>query len=143
MRVEITRVIENSIDRVWYALADFGKPHLVDDSITTKWARGEGVGAVREIALPSGRGATELMVVCDSDSFTVAYTILPPARVAAKNYVTTVRLRLAGPGRTEVQWVMVAEFEPHPDYPTATEDTAASAGRRSYERFIDGLEQYR
>ena len=33
---------------------------------------------VREITLPEGASATELCVVCDPETFTLVYTILPP-----------------------------------------------------------------
>ncbi|MHA4854708.1 SRPBCC family protein [Rhodococcus sp. MSC1_016] len=78
MRVEVVKTVSNSIDRVWALVSDFGSPDKVDPEIKTLSAQGEGVGAVREIALPEGASATELCVVCDPETFTLAYTILPP-----------------------------------------------------------------
>jgi hypothetical protein len=141
MRVEVVKTVSNSIDNVWTLLSDFGNPHQVDPEIKTLSAEGEGVGAVREIALPEGASATELCVVCDPEAFKLVYTILPPApAVPRRNYVSTVQLKWAGPGRTAVSWVQVSEFTPDDNFPI-TEDEFAEMARGVYTRFIDGLER--
>ncbi|MEU2257753.1 SRPBCC family protein [Nocardia xishanensis] len=142
MRVEVRKIIDNSIDKVWTSLSDFGSPHLVDESITLKHSAGRGVGAVRTIELASGGSATELCTVCDPETFTLVYTILPPADVPLKNYVSTVRLRWVGPGRTEVHWVQVSEFTADDRFPVTEDEFAAHAGQ-IYSAFIDGLERAR
>ncbi|MGW5149390.1 SRPBCC family protein [Rhodococcus koreensis] len=141
MRVEVVKTVATSIDNAWALVSDFGSPHKVDPNIETLSAKGEGVGAVREIALPEGASAIELCVVCDPETFTLVYTILPPApAVPLKNYVSTVRLKWAGHGRTEVSWVQVSEFTPDDNFPI-TEDEFAEMARSVYTRFIDGLER--
>lgn len=139
MRVEVAKTIDNSIDNVWTRLSDFGNPHLVDKTIITKSSRGEGIGAVRTIELANGFGATELCVVCDPETFTLAYTIVPPAAVPLQNYVSTIRLRWAGPGRTEVTWLQVSEFVPDDALPV-TEDELAAIASEAYSDFIEGLQ---
>ena len=141
MRVEVTETVDNSIDDVWALVSDFGRPHLVDPEIQTASSKGQGVGATREIALPEGASATELCVVCDPATFTLAYTILPPAAVPLKNYVSTVRLRWAGKGQTEVTWLQVSEFVEDERFPVTEEQFAAMADG-VYRRFIKGLNRH-
>lgn len=140
VRVEVTKTIDNSIDKVWTRLSDFGSPHLVDETIKTRSSSGQGVGAVRTIELASGFAATELCVVCDPETFMLAYTIVPPAAIPLTNYVSQVRLRWAGPNRTEVSWLQVSEFIPDDRFPV-TEAEMVAAAQQAYSDFIDGLER--
>lgn len=142
MHIEVSRVVTNSIDTVWTRLSDFGRPHLVDPTITTIYSAGEGVGATRTIKLPGGESATELCVVSDPETFTLAYTILPPAAVPLKNYVSTVSLKWAGPGLTEVTWVQISEFV-EDDRFLVTEEQFVAMAHKVYAQFIDGLEKAR
>jgi Polyketide cyclase / dehydrase and lipid transport len=138
MRIAVNKTVNVSIDKAWSLVADFGNWGHVDPKIKTSFAQGEGVGAVREIALPEGVSATELCVVCDPETFTLAYTILPPIVAPLKNYVSTLRLKWAGLGQTTVEWIQVSEFTPDDNFPI-TEAEFAEMANGVYERFIDGL----
>lgn len=138
MRIEVKKTIDVSIDKAWSLVQDFGNWDRVDPNIKTSFSQGEGVGAVREIALPEGVSAMELCVTCDSTSFTLAYTIMPPVVAPVKNYVSTLKLSWAGLGRTTVQWVQVSEFAPDETFPL-TEAEFVAMGETVYGRFIDGL----
>lgn len=109
-RVRVEKTVEVSMDQAWSLVSDFGHPERVDSDIKTISWSGQGVGAVREISLPEGASATELCVVCDATTFTLVYTILPPApAVPLTNYVSTIRLAWAGLGRTTVWWTQISE----------------------------------
>jgi Polyketide cyclase / dehydrase and lipid transport len=138
MRITVNKTVDVSIDRAWSLVADFGNWDRVDPNIKTSSSHGEGVGAVREIALPEGVSAKELCVVCDSKSFTLAYTILPPIVAPVTNYVSTLRLEWAGPGKTTVEWVQVSEYTPDDKFPMS-EAEFVKIGEAVYGRFIDGL----
>lgn len=138
MRIEVTKTIDVSLDRAWSLIADFGNWDRVDPNIKTSFSQGEGVGAVREIALTEGVSAIELCVTSDPQTFTLAYTILPPIVAPVRNYVSTLKLGWAGPGRTTVEWVQVSEFAPDERFPMS-EAEFVKLGEGVYGRFIDGL----
>jgi hypothetical protein len=110
----------------------------VDPNIKTSASHGDGVGAVREIALPEGVAAKELCTTCDSRNFTLAYTIMPPITAPLEDYVSTLNLSWAGPGKTTVEWTQVSVFTPDEQFPMSGAEFVTLA-EGVYERFIEGL----
>jgi len=108
-RVNINESVAASADDVWRVLSDFGgiEPNEMIAGCTVE---GDGVGAVRTIALKSGGEVVERLESQDDDARIFSYAIINDSPLPVKNYVATVAIVDDGPGSARVDWT--GNFEP-------------------------------
>jgi len=93
-------------DAVWSFFRDFGG--------LKKWAgamvqsctlEGEGIGAVRTLALAQGRPIRERLVQFDDGDRSFSYAILGACDLPVDDYVGSVKVRPDGVARATIDWV--------------------------------------
>ena len=88
---------------VWRVISDFAGIEPTE-LIASCSVSGEGVGAVRTIALNGGGEIVERLESCDADTQTFSYAIINECPLPVKNYVSTVKVSAAGAGAATVDW---------------------------------------
>ena len=98
-------------DAVWSYFRDFGG--------VMKWAgpmvksctlEGEGVGAVRTIALAQGNPLRERLVQFDDEARSFSYAIIGACDLPIQDYVGTVKIKADGASRSSIDWI--GTFDP-------------------------------
>lgn len=107
--VIVREEIDASVDAVWDLMSDFGG--VADNSpvIERCDVEGEGVGAVRTLHMQGGLQLQERLEAFDPAGRTWSYSIVEPAPLPLKDYLSTVTLTDAD-GRCAVEWR--STFEP-------------------------------
>lgn len=98
-------------DAVWSYFRDFGG--------VMKWAgpmvksctlEGEGVGAVRTIALAQGNPLRERLVQFDDEARSFSYAIIGACDLPLEGYVGSVKIKADGASRSTIDWI--GTFDP-------------------------------
>jgi hypothetical protein len=107
---QITETVAASAADVWRVMSDFGGVEP-NEMIASCAVEGDGVGAVRTIALVGGGEIVERLESCDDAGRTFSYAIINECPLPVKNYLSTVRVSDDGAGGTRVDWS--SSFEAH------------------------------
>lgn len=99
----VTETVAASADDVWRVISDFGgiEPNEMIAGCTVE---GDGVGAVRTIALNGGGEIIERLESHDDDARTFSYAIINDSPLPVKNYLSTVKVSGDGAGSATVDW---------------------------------------
>lgn len=97
----------SSADTVWKVLRDFGGIGSWMPGIESCEVSGEGVGAVRKIAMPGGAGVEERLEAFDDEGRSLSYSI-GAGPLPVQSYLATISVKPEGSG-CSVKWS--AEFE--------------------------------
>ena len=103
----ITHDYKTSADEVWKILRDFGAIGSWMPGIESCEVTGEGVGAVRKIAMPGGGGVEERLEAFDDSARSLSYSI-GEGPLPVTSYLATILVKAEGSG-CSVEWS--AEFE--------------------------------
>ncbi len=108
-KVSVTETVAAPAADVWGILSDFGglEPNEMIAGCTLA---GEGVGAVRTIALVGGGEIVERLESHDDKARVFSYSIINDCPLPVKNYVSTVKVSDSGAGKSTVDWS--STFEP-------------------------------
>lgn len=111
--VNVTETVAASADDVWRIMSDFGgiEPN---DMIAGCTMEGEGVGAVRTIALNGGGEIIERLEAQDDGARTFTYAIINDSPLPLKDYVSTVKVSGDGASAT-VDWSSTFEAAGAPE----------------------------
>ena len=108
-QVRVEEEIAGDAAAVWNLMSDFGGLKAWNPGMESCELEGEGVGAVRTIVMPGGISLRERLESLDHANKTYSYSIVE-APLPATDYVATVVVSEAAPGRTKIVWS--SEFEP-------------------------------
>jgi len=108
-QVRVEEEIAGDAAAVWKLMSDFGGLKAWSPGMESCEVDGEGVGAVRTFSMPGGIVVKERLEALDHDGKTYSYSIVE-APLPATDYLATVTVHEAGPGRTKIVWT--SEFEP-------------------------------
>jgi hypothetical protein len=106
MRTEV-RVVEEiaaPAGRVWALLRGFGDLLKWSEGLESCELEGSGVGAVRTVGLPGGLRLQERLESFDETERSFSYAIIGKTPLPFRDYLSTVKLREAGPARCEITW---------------------------------------
>lgn len=149
MFVEVSRVIDATIDQAWALLADWGGAKKIFTICQSCVAHGEGLGATRVIRVKGDRigelnagkshdlAGHELRETCvqfDPVQHVLSYAVEEPNPLPVINYVATVRLVAIDEARTRVTWSSQSQ-------PKIPEADARGLFESSYLDGIDGIER--
>lgn len=110
-KVHVRDSFDAPADEVWALFRDFGG--------VGKWAgamvksctvEGEGVGAVRTLALAQGKPLRERLVQFDDADRSFSYAIVGASDLPVDYYVGSVKIRSEGASRSTIDWI--GTFEP-------------------------------
>jgi len=108
LSVKVSERIEASAERVWELVRDFGGVERYAAGIEKCTVEGQGVGAVRTLALPGGRSLVERLEAFDDPGRRLSYAIVAgPIPVAS--YLATIEVCDEGSG-CRIDWS--STFEP-------------------------------
>lgn len=109
----VTETVAASADDVWRIMSDFGgiEPNEMIAGCTVE---GDGVGAVRTIALNGGGEIIERLESQDDGARTFSYAIINDSPLPVKNYVSTVKIS-GDAGSTTVDWSSTFEAAGAPE----------------------------
>ncbi len=107
--VKVTEKVAASAADVWTVMSDFGglEPN---EMIASCVVDGDGVGAVRTIALVGGGEVIERLESCDEGTREFSYAIINESPLPVANYLSKVKVSDDGAGGTTVDWS--STFEP-------------------------------
>ncbi len=108
--VSVTRELEQSVDRVWGVVSDFGNISWMPEGTEVR-LEGEGPGMIRHIGVGTTTLAETLESVDDATR-TLVYTIPGELPFPATDYRSTMVVREKGSG-SELEWSCT--FEPKGD----------------------------
>jgi len=108
--VRVTEPIGASADSVWRLIRGFGDLADWAAGIQKCEVTGEGVGAVRKLAMPGGLTLSERLESYDEQRRSFSYSMVEPLALPLKNYLSTVSVREDGPDRCTLDWS--GSFEP-------------------------------
>lgn len=111
--VHVKEEIAAPVQTVWEMLSDFGGVAKWSAAIESCEVEGDGVGAVRTLAMPGGLKLQERLESFDEDAKSFSYSIIEPCPLPFTNYVSEVRITEAGADRCTVDWK--GRFEPSGD----------------------------
>lgn len=128
--VKVNGEIALPVDKVWELAREFdiGKWAAVESCEV----EGQGVGAVRKLAMPGGISLSERLEALDDAAHSFSYSILPGGPLPLDNYLATVELSDAN-GATRIDWS--GRFEPK----GIPEEQAIAMVRGIYEGGIKGM----
>lgn len=108
INAKIVESVAAPADAVWRVMSNFAgiEPNEMIAGCTVE---GEGVGAVRTIALNAGGEVIERLESLDNDAREFSYAIINDSPLPVKNYVSTVRISADGPSASQVDWSGVFE----------------------------------
>lgn len=111
--VNVTETVTAAADDVWRVMSDFGgiEPNEMIAGCTME---GEGVGAVRTIALNGGGEIIERLEAQDDGARTFTYAIINDSPLPVKNYVSTVKIS-GDSAATTVDWSSTFEAAGAPE----------------------------
>jgi hypothetical protein len=98
-------------DAVWSFFRDFGGVQkFAGPMVKSCTIEGDGIGAVRTIALAQGAPIRERLVQFDDQAKSFSYAILGACDLPIDDYVGTVQIRADGPSRSTIDWI--GTFDP-------------------------------
>lgn len=98
-------------DKVWDLIRDFGGIDEWAAGVESCSVEGEGVGAVRTLGMPGGLSLQERLESHDDAAKSFSYAIVGNPPLPFANYLSTVKLAEAGPGRCAIEWT--GRFDPN------------------------------
>ena len=101
--VKVSERIEADADAVWALFRDFGGVDRFAQGIERCTVEGEGVGAVRTLAMPGGLELQERLEAFDDGGRTFQYAIIGASPLPADEYLSTVRVSADGDG-CRIDW---------------------------------------
>jgi len=104
---KVQAVIDHPIEKVWPHIADFGGLSAWAAGVTGCTLEGEGVGAVRTVAL-GDRFARERLEAIEPDRHWLRYHIVPPHAMPAEDVYSEISLTAIDANRAEILWVSEA-----------------------------------
>ncbi len=110
--VKVTRELEQSVDRVWGLVSDFGSIGWMPEGTEVR-LEGEGPGMIRHIGA-AGTTLHETLESLDHDTKTLVYTIPGELPFPASDYRSTMVVRAKG-GGSELEWSCTFEPKGDPD----------------------------
>jgi hypothetical protein len=115
-RAYYSTVFDESAERVWSAIRDFGNYRIwvdgVDESEVEDGRPGDAVGAVRRIRMGETRIRQRLLAHSDLDR-SYSYEFCGPARFPVRHFIATMRVTpIVEGGRAFVEWWTVFDCEP-------------------------------
>ncbi len=114
MYVEIMRIVDAPIDRLWALLGDFANEGAATGLVETK-GEGFGIGATCTSRV-EGLTIRELCVNYDPEKFTVGYVVDTDAAAPVYDYVGTARLHFVDVNRTRIHWFSHWRWRGSPDH---------------------------
>jgi hypothetical protein len=121
------------IDEVWKVVGDFGGL-LTAMGMPVELEGPEGFGQIRKIAMGPGEPTVEKLESCDDGAKRLQYSVVS-GPLPVKDYLSTMQLSEAGPGRTKLEWS--STFEPGEGL---SEDDAKGIISGIYKGGIGGLQ---
>jgi carbon monoxide dehydrogenase subunit G len=100
--VKVSERVDAGADAVWDLLRDFGGVTRYSPAIESCKVDGEGVGAVRTLAMPGGVSLQERLEALDDARRRLQYSIVA-GPLPFENYLSTIEVREEGEGCT-VDW---------------------------------------
>ena len=101
--VRVVEEISASADAVWELVRDFGGVMKWSSAIESCEVQGEGIGAVRTLALPGGAAIRERLERFEDEGRSFSYSILD-GPLPVDDYLATLVVRAKGADRCEVDW---------------------------------------
>jgi carbon monoxide dehydrogenase subunit G len=101
--IRVEQEIQAAPEAVWPVISDFAGLDRLMPGLEKVEVEGSGVGAVRTVTMKGGNQVRERLESLDPAQRSFSYSMLPSA-MPVQNYLATVRLAPAGPGRTRVTW---------------------------------------
>ncbi len=111
---KVTETVAAPAAEVWRVMSDFGgiEPNEMIAGCTVE---GDGVGAVRTIALNGGGEIIERLESCDADARTFSYAIINDSPLPVSNYLSTVKIAEDGANAAKVEWSSTFEAAGAPE----------------------------
>jgi len=107
--VRVVEGIGASADAVWELVRDFGGVMKWSSAVQSCEVEGEGIGAVRTLALPGGAAIRERLERFEDAGRSFSYSILD-GPLPVDDYLATLVVRARGADRCEVDWA--STFQP-------------------------------
>lgn len=101
--IRIEEELRASADAVWPVVSDFAGITRYMAGLEKVEVQGSGIGAVRTVSVAGGNKLQERLEAFDPGARSFSYSILPGA-LPVQNYLATVKLAEAGPGRSRITW---------------------------------------
>jgi carbon monoxide dehydrogenase subunit G len=101
--IRIEQEIRATADAVWPVVSDFAGITRYMVGLDEVEVQGQGIGAVRTVTVAGGNKIQERLESFDPRARSFSYSILPGA-MPVQNYLATVQLADAGPGRSRITW---------------------------------------
>ena len=130
--VKVVESVNASADRVWELFRDFGGITRFSQGIESCTVEGEGVGAVRTIAMGALK-LQERLEAFDDGGRTLSYAIIGDHPLPFDNYLSTIKVVAQGDACT-VEWSSTYD-------PKGTEDQASGIIQGIYKGGIAGIKK--
>jgi hypothetical protein len=130
--VKVVETVNASADRVWELFRDFGGITRFSQGIESCTVEGEGLGAVRTIAMGALK-LQERLEAFDDDGRTLSYAIIGDHPLPFDNYLSTIKVADQGDACT-VEWSSTYD-------PKGTEDQASGIIQGIYKGGIAGIKK--
>lgn len=128
--LEVSRIIDAPIDRLWAEVGDFNNiaawhPDVTQSHLEDVAAQptGSNAGAIRVLTLRNGTVLRERLVALDPNAHRYTYSVLD-GQLPLKNHISSLTMRPVDAHRTEVTWS--ASFVPAGAPPDALADGVRS-----------------
>ena len=110
-KVWVTEELQASAQTVWELVREFdGIAKWLGPMVQNMTVEGEGIGAIRTIALPGDMKLQEQLESYDEAGRSFAYAILGDGPLPVSNYLATLKIVEVGPNTCRVEWG--SSFEP-------------------------------
>jgi hypothetical protein len=117
--VRVVEEIAAPAARVWALIRGFGDLMQWAAGLESCELEGSGIGAVRTVGLPGGLRLQERLESFDEAGRSFSYAIIGKHPLPFRDYLSSVRLREAGPTRCEITWE--GRFDPKPGSEAASQ----------------------
>lgn len=105
-KVHVKDSFDAPADKVWAVVGDFGGVgKWAGDMVKSCECEGEGIGAVRTLALAQGNPLRERLVQFDAADRSFSYAIVGASDLPVDYYVGSVKIRADGANRSTIDWV--------------------------------------
>ncbi len=110
-KVLVTEELQASAQTVWELVREFdGIAKWVGPMVQNMTVEGEGVGAIRTIALPGDTKLQEQLKAYDEEGRSFDYAIIGDGPLPASEYLATITIVETGPNTCRIDWG--SSFEP-------------------------------
>jgi hypothetical protein len=110
-KVHVHESLPGSADAVWSFFRDFGGVQkFAGPMVKSCSIEGNGIGAVRTIALAQGNPIRERLVQFDEEARSFSYAIIGACDLPVEGYVGTVKIKADGASRSTIDWI--GTFDP-------------------------------